>query len=274
MRYLAIVVAVMGLALTFNPRCNMRFMAFALTALGLALVASHPGKADEKEALAIIDKASVAHGIKDAKGKSEGYVGKNKGTAHVQGLDLEFTQEVSILVPSKFREVMNLNVMNNQISVITTFDGKNASITANGQDIPIQKEMLEEFKESAHMMRLMQAAFLKDKSLKFGLLGETQVNGKAAAGVKVSKDGYKDIDFYFDKGTGLIAKVVRRAMDLQSGQEVTEERIIKEYHDLDGRKVAKKLEVLRDSKIYLEVEVLEGRFVETLDDSLFTKPGE
>jgi hypothetical protein len=104
------------------------------------------------------------------------------------------------------------------------------------------------------------------------LLGEVKVNGKPALGIRVSKEGHKEISFYFDKATGLVAKVERRARDLQSGQEVTEERIITAYQEVGGRKIAKKVEVLRDGNALLEVEVIEARFVERFDDNHFTKP--
>jgi hypothetical protein len=275
-RYAAVAAAAIGLAITYNQRCNMRSMVIALSVVGLALVAGSISHAGDKEAMLIIEKAAKAHGVggKDAKAdKSAGYVGKNKGVAHVQGMDFEFTQEISVLVPSKFREAAELNLMGQKLSVITMFDGKKAWITVNGMDLPVEQQMLDEFKESTHMMRLMQGAFLKDKGLKYSLLGQAKVGDKDAVGVKISKEGFKDVDIYFDKSTGLMAKIARRALDMQSGQEVNEDRIILDYQEIDGRKTAKKLEVRRDGQVYLELEVIEGRFVETLDDSLFTKPG-
>src|SRR5207249_2082431 len=104
------------------------------------------------------------------------------------------------------------------------------------------------------------------------LLGEVQVNGKPALGIKVEQKGKKDLDFYFDKSTGLLAKTQRRARDFQGGQEVTEERIVTEYQTLKGRKIAKKVEVKRDGKDFLKVEVIESELPERIDDSEFAKP--
>jgi hypothetical protein len=90
--------------------------------------------------------------------------------------------------------------------------------------------------------------------------------------VTVSKKGCKDITIYFDKKTGLIAKVETRRRDLMSGEEVTEERIITEYQEVQGRKTAKKIEVLRDGKAFMEAEVTELKILEKLDDSEFAQP--
>jgi hypothetical protein len=124
----------------------------------------------------------------------------------------------------------------------------------------------------AHVMGVSEFGGLKDKKLKAALIGEAKVNDKPAIGVKISKEGQKDVDFYFDKKTGLVAKIERRARDVQSGQEVTEERFITEYQDSGGRKVAKKLVVHRDGKKFLEAEVTEVKLLEKLDDSEFAQP--
>jgi hypothetical protein len=224
------------------------------------------------EALAIIDKAIVAHGIKGKENQTPGFRGKNKGTLHIAGMDLDFTQEISLQVPDKFKESLDMTVMGNRVQVTTVYNGTEGWIKAGGQDVPVNKELLDEFKEIAHMMSLSQGLFLKDKSLKLGLLGEAMVNGKPAVGIRVSKEGQKEISFYFDKATGLMTKVERRARDFMSGQEVTEERIITAYQDVGGRKVAKKVTVARDGNNFLDAEVIEATFVDKLGDSEFAKP--
>jgi hypothetical protein len=235
--------------------------------LGLTLV-SQAGD----EAYAIIDKAIMAHGLKGKENDNSGFRGKSKGTIHVNGMDLELTQEVTLQVPDKFKEVVDMTIMGNRVMVTTVYNGKEGWIKVGDMDVPVAKELLDEFKEIAHMMSLSQGLFLKDKSLKLGLLGEAMVNGKPAVGIRVSKDGQKEISFYFDKASGLMTKLERRARDFMSGQEVTEERIITAYQDVGGRKVAKKVNVVRDGNNFLEAEVLEAAFVDKLGDSEFAKP--
>jgi hypothetical protein len=69
-----------------------------------------------------------------------------------------------------------------------------------------------------------------------------------------------------------MTKVEVRKKDLMSGQEVTEERFITEYQDVADRKVAKKIEVLRDGKVFIEAEVIDVQILPKLDDSEFAKP--
>jgi hypothetical protein len=247
-------------------------MAQTLAVHGLLLAFALTARAGETDASAIVDKAIKAHFPKGPDTKNTATQTKAKGTLHVMGLDLEFTQEVSVQMPTKFKEVMELSVMNKKIIVTTVFNGKEGWIRADDKDVPVSDEILNELKDAAYTMSLAQGLFLKDKALKFTPVGETDVKGKPAVGLRISREGKKDITMYFDKGTGLMSKVEMRKRDLMSGQEVTEERFITEYQDLAGRKVAKKVEVLRDGKQLLEAEITEMQVFEKLGDGEFAQP--
>jgi hypothetical protein len=252
----------------------MRRTAQALMALGLLFALAPVGRAAEKDAAAIIDKAVKAHFPKGLDTKNTGLRTKSKGTLHVMGLDLDFTQEVAVQTPNKFKEVMDLTVMDKAVKVVSVYNGKDAWILADGKEVKVSEEILAEFKEAAYAMNLMQGTFLKDKSIKFSLVGEVKVKDKPAVAVTVSRDGSKDITLSFDKETGLIVKVEMRKRDLMSGEEVNEERFITSYQEVGGRKVAKTVEVTRDGKALLELEVKEVQVVEKLDASEFAQPKE
>jgi len=170
-----------------------------------------------------------------------------------------------VQMPTKFKEVVELTVNGNQVTITTVFDGKQAWIKAGDKDVKVTRELLDEFKEAAYGMSLAQGMFFKDKSLKLAALGEAQVKGKPAVGVKVSKEGKKDFNIYFDKATGLIRKVEMCKRDLMTGQEVTEDRFITEYQNAHGRKVAKRAEIQRDGKGFLELEAQEVQILESVD---------
>lgn len=250
----------------------MRRTTQPLMVLGLLFGLALTGRAAEGEAEAVVDKALKAHFPKGLDTKNNALQTKSKGMLHVMGMDLSFTQDVSVQMPNKFKEVMELTVMNKNITVTSVFNGKDAWIRAGGQDVKVTKEILAEFKQVAYSLGLMQGVLLKDKAVKFALVGEVKVKGKPAVGVTVSKQGNKDVNLFFDKGTGLIVKVEMRKLDIMSGQEVTEERTITKYQDVGGRKVARKVEVVRDGKPLLEAEVTDVQFLEKLDDSEFAQP--
>jgi hypothetical protein len=127
-------------------------------------------------------------------------------------------------------------------------------------------------KDVGHVMEVARLVTLKDKAYELSTIGEDKVDGKKVVGVRVSKKGQKDVSVYFDKETGLIAKVEFRTTDQMTGNEVTEERIPSDYaKNKDGVPVPKKVVVKRDGKTFLEAEVLEVKYFEKLDDSEFKK---
>jgi hypothetical protein len=225
----------------------------------------------QDEARAVLDKAIKAHGGADKLNKAKGQTAKAKGKMELLG-GLEFTQESAIQHPDKMREVVHLTVNGMNIDVTTVYNGEQGWINTMGQTMPLEGAILEAVKDAMDTMALSRLAFAGSKDLRLSLLGESKVNDKSVIGVKISRPGHKDVNMYFDKGTGLLTKFEHRVKDAQSGQEVAEERIILEYQDVDGMKVAKKVMVNRDDKKYMEADILEVKLTDKLDSSLFEKP--
>jgi len=234
--------------------------------LGMATQAS----ADE-ETQALIEKAIKAHGGREKLSKERTTQSKTKGTIELMG-GLAFTQEITIQLPKQLKEVMVLEVGGMKITVTTALNGDKAWITANETDIEVSDKIMGALTEGMHCAEVMGMVKLKDKKYELSSLGEVKVNDKKAVGVKVASKGHKDINIYFDKESGLIAKVELQALDSMTGEEVPEERIITEYQELDGQKMAKKVTVNRSGKKFIEAEVTEVKFVDKLDDSHFAKP--
>ena len=239
-------------------------------AFGLLLAGSAWASAQD-DAKAILDKAVKAHGGAEKLGKNKAQQAKSKGRLELLG-GLDFTQESTFQFPTKFKESMHLSVMGNMIDVITVFNGKEGWISAMGNTMPLEGDQMEAVKEAMDTLTLMRLAFLGGKDYEVASLGESKVNDRPAVGVKVSRKEKKDVNLYFDKETGLLAKVEHRVKDPMAGMEVNEERFITEYQDLDGMKVAKKASIHRDGKKFMDLEVLEVKFLDKVEDGAFEKP--
>lgn len=133
--------------------------------LGLATIV----RADDESAK-IIEKAVKAHFPKGVDTKNTASRSKSKGTLHIMGADLEFTQEVATQQPNKFKESMELSVMGNKIVVNSVYNGKEAWIRSGDNDVPITPEILAEFEQAAYNIGLVQGMFNKDKTVKFSLV--------------------------------------------------------------------------------------------------------
>jgi len=245
----------------------MRALSVAST-FGLLVLVTGLRAADEAQA--IIEKAIKAHGGIEKLSKDRALQTKSKGTIDVAG-GITYTQETS-LQSGKFKDVMQLSVAGMDITVTTVYDGTNAWLNANGTTQELKDKLLEEVKEAAFTTKLGKMVFLKDKSVELSPLGEVKVQDRPAVGIKVVTKGHRDLNMYFDKESGLLAKMERQAFDAMNQKEVPEERIVLEYQEVEGLKVAKRVLINRDGKKFMEAEVLDVKFPDKLDDSEFAKP--
>jgi hypothetical protein len=238
--------------------------------LGVLLLTS--GARAEDETRAIITRAIKAHGGEEAQTKYLAGQAKTKGKIEILG-GLEFTQESSFMLPDKFKETVEMEVMGQKVRVVSVFNGGKAFIEANGMEVPVDDKIKDALKGAGYTMKVSRLVpLLKEKEFELSALGEIKVADKPAVGVRVVHKGQNDINLFFDKKTGLLAKVEHRTVDPMNGKEITEERIITEYTKTDGVPTPKKVVINHDGEKYMEVEVLETKRLEKLDDSEFAKP--
>jgi hypothetical protein len=231
-----------------------------------------PARADDA-ARAVIDRAIRAQGG-EAKLRQETAIRyRSKGRVEIPDRGwADFTQEMAVQAPGKFRETMHFaGAAANQTETVV-FDGTRVWVRAGGQTRELPRKAAAEFKELAYLTQLGRLIGLRGDRFKLETLGETKVGGKPAVGVKVSSAGHRDVRLYFSTDTGLLVKLQRPMVDLDTGKERTEERVIDEYENVGGHKVAKKAAIFRDGKKVLDVEVVEVKFVDHIDDKEFARP--
>ncbi len=98
------------------------------------------------------------------------------------------------------------------------------------------------------------------------------VDGQPTVGIKISREGHRDVELYFDKSTGLLLKRKQAVLDPASGMEIAQEVIFSNYEDVDGVKHWKKIVAYRGGKKLLEGDVTEIEFLEEIDEAEFAAP--
>lgn len=250
----------------------MQHVRCAVLTFGVVLAATPGVRADDAAARAVVDKAIKAHGGADTLAKFPASTAKFKGTFHGMGQGIPFTGETASHKGDRHRFEVTVEAGGQKFQLGHVFAADKGWVKANGETKEMDKDELTEAREEAHAAWVATLAPLKDKAFGLSLIGEVQVEGKPAVGVKVSHKDRRDVNLYFDKGTGLLVKTESRVKDESSGQEVTDEGFLSDYKDVQGTKQAMKLVVKRDGKLYVEGEVSELTLAESLDASVFAKP--
>jgi hypothetical protein len=237
------------------------------------LVAASP-RAGAQEPKEIITKAIKAHGGEEALTKYQAMVAKNKGRITLPGVgEVEFTQEVSYMLPDKFRDSTELTINGMNFTVLTLISGDTISMELNGKKMEAPEAVQAAMKDIRYVLKVGRLVTLvKDKGYEFAPVGEVTVEGKPAVGLRVSAKGQKDVNLFFDKDTGLLVKLEHRTVQGTSGNEITEERIVVGYQKTkQDLPVPKKVIVKHDGTTFLEAEVQEAEFLEKIDDGQFKK---
>jgi hypothetical protein len=221
----------------------------------------------------VIEKAVKAAGGADKLARLKASRAKFKGSLKVEGLDVAMTGEIALQLPGQMRVEIQVEAQGQNVTLLHVINGSKAWFHVSGETLELKGDELADLKEglyAEHVQTLV--PLLKDKGFTLDPLGEVKVNGRDTVGVKVASRGHKDVNLYFDKTTGLLTKMERRALD-DAQKEVTEESSYGDYKDVDGVKVPMKVAVRYDGVLFLAMEVTEYGFLDRIDDSEFTRPG-
>jgi hypothetical protein len=235
--------------------------------LALATVARADDAGPAKE---VIKKAVTAQGGAEKIEKYKAARMKSKGTIALFGMDVGMTNEVVYKFPGKIRTDVDVSIMGQTQHFTQVINGDKAVIVTDGGKQDLDGDQLEEAKEAAYALTVMHLThLLTDKSFTLKSLPDKTADGQALAGVQVSSKGHKDITLYFDKGTGLLARVERKSLDLNTMAEAPREEVLSNYKEFDGIKRHTKLVVNMSGKKFLEQEVSEYKNLEDVDDNTF-----
>jgi hypothetical protein len=241
-------------------------------ALAVALIFAPAARAAD-EPKDIITKAIKAHGGEELLTKNKAARTKAKGKINIGGNEIEFTQQTAFMVPDKFKDVMELKVGDKSATILTLVNGDKITLEVDGKEMPTPDGVKDSFKQIGQLHEISQfVPLIKDKKYELTLIGEDKVEGKKVVGVRVSAKNQKDVNVFFDKETGLLAKMEFRGAEPGTGKEVNEERIITEYaKSKSGVPHPKKIVVKHDGKVFVDAEILELTTLEKIDDSEFKK---
>jgi hypothetical protein len=237
----------------------------------LPLASVRSGEKDELRP--IIDKAIKAQGGEEKLAKQKAFQMKGGGHFYGAGEGIPYTAEWFIQGEKQFRFDLALKVMDQTITVTKIVNGDKGWVKFANMVKDMSKDELTEEKAEMYVGYVTTLLPLKDKAFKLSPLGEVKVDDKTAVGIRVTREGKREVNLYFDKTTGLLVKVENTVRDSMAGfKEANQEVFYADYKEFDGVKHATKIKLLRDGKRYVEAEITEIRPQERLDDSLFAKP--
>ncbi|MCI0682188.1 MAG: hypothetical protein L0Y71_08795 [Gemmataceae bacterium] len=230
-------------------------------------------RAQDDELRALVAKATKAHGGKELLKKYQGAQVKYKGKVDSMGVMADVEGEIYVY-PERMKNTIAVEVNGMNIKIQQGFDGKALWIDVMGMSQVIDDaDKIKDMKENMYAEQVGNLVDLDNKEYRLGALGEMKIKDKDAVGIRVSKEGKRDVNLWFDKKTHLLVKHEFRGKDPFGQQgEVNNEKYFTGYKDVMGVQTPAHMEVHNDGKKIVELEITETRYHEKLDDSTFAKP--
>ena len=253
----------------------MKRLVLATGALGALLVlAAHGRSSEDKELVAIIDKAIAAHGGEANLAKYPAQTATGTGKFYGLGEAIDFNLEVASH-DKKFRYGMDMKVMNFDLKLTIVVNGVKGWEKVNDDVKEIGADELAEYKEQMHSNAVVSLLPLKmDKDYKLSPIGEVKVDDQPAYGITVSKKGHRDVSLYFDKAKGHLVKSEFNIKDIKGGgdREMPQTNFFYDYKEFQGIRQPTRLVTERDGKKFIEARLTDMQPAEKLDDATFERP--
>jgi RNA polymerase sigma factor (sigma-70 family) len=113
---------------------------------------------------------------------------------------------------------------------------------------------------------------LKDRGVTLSPLGEVEIDGKTAVGLKVACTDRPDVQVYLDKATGLPVKAALTISADNGRKDAAMEFFFGGYKDFDGRKHFTRVEARQDGQPLFEAEFSDFRWLDRLEAATFDRP--
>lgn len=229
-------------------------------------------QAPSDQARAVLDRAITAHGGEQRLSRLRAGTSRAKGTLFLGEREATFTTTTFVQMPYQFKHMMTLELDGRQASLSQVLSGERAQRQVDGQLVPVDLDTLRELREQLFAERVATLVVLKQIGYELRFMGDDPVKGRPAWHVRVSFKGHRDISLFFDKESNLLVKTETRVLDQALKKEVLQEKILSDYELHEGLPCPRRVVVYRNGDKYLEMDVLEHRRFEKLDDSLFSRP--
>jgi hypothetical protein len=229
-------------------------------------------RADDKDPKAILDKAIKAVGGEEKLGKAGAISWKTKGTINFGGNENEIKTSVVAKGLDHWRQESEGEFNGETRKFVFVLAGNKGWRKFGDDPMELDEDALANQKRTTYLQVIpVTLVALKGKDFKLEAAGEENVDGKPAAGIKVTGPDQKDFTIFFDKESGLPVKLVARVVGFQ-GNEHTQETTFKDYKDFDGIKKATKVEGKRDGEDFNKSEVTEFKVLESVAPDAFKEP--
>ncbi|MFO0881428.1 MAG: hypothetical protein U0840_29360 [Gemmataceae bacterium] len=225
-------------------------------------------RANEKDALAIVERAIKAQGGSAALTRAAQCKRTDTGTQAILTRDVPFVSKVTRSLPDRVRLQIELD---KKITTTLVMDG-NRGWQAEGESPSVQLPLarVREMREEAYVWWLTTLVPLTKSGFTLSTLERTRIDGEPAVGIRVVSKGHPDSRLYFLERNGLLAKIERRVTE--AGREIDKEYLYSSYKEFDGVYLPTREIIKVNREKFTELIISNYTFPEKLGAGAFARP--
>jgi hypothetical protein len=236
------------------------------------LICSPAVAEDNKDVVAILDKAIKAMGGEEKLAAVKAATWKAKGKIRIMDNDSEFSSQATVEGFDRVRQEFEADFGGNAVKGVTVLNGDKGWRVFGDMKMEMDKDGVANQKRAIYLQMIPTTIVpLKSKDYKAKVVGEEKVDDKPAVGIEVTAPDGKDFKLYFDKESGLPVKQVAKVAGFMGG-EFNQETTYGGYKDFGGIKRATKILSKRDGERFMDVALTEFKVLDKVDATTFDEP--
>jgi hypothetical protein len=174
-----------------------------------------------------------------------------RGVLVANGTDVQVVVEQVYQVPGRSRTVVRMEPKGQKQEVLHVVNGAKVRYAINGTPVPTTDAAAKELQQAALLLEVGQLTpLLTDR--KFVLKPDKPVRDDTSA-VLVQVKGFADLRLGFDRKTGHLVRVARKAIDPDSGKEGELEQVLSDYKAFGGLSRPTRATLYKDGQKVLEL---------------------
>jgi hypothetical protein len=243
----------------------------AVLGAALLLGVSGTARAEDKDAMAVLDKGIKALGGEEKLKKVQAVSWKAKGKMNFMGTEVDVKLTVTAQGTDHIRQEIEAEAMGNKVPLALVLAGDKGWRKFGDNVTELDKNNIAGQKRAILMQAVtITLVQLKGKDFKVEAAGEEKVGDKPAAKLKVTGPDGKDFLLFLDKDSGLPVKLTSKMNFM--GEEATVETTYGNYKEFDGIKKATKIEGKRNGETFQTLEITEFKVLDKVDPKTFEEP--
>jgi hypothetical protein len=241
-----------------------------LSTLAFVLVAAaseSKGMADDQDAKQILQRAiKAAGGVRSLERLKSPMMWMERGTFYGMGEGSPYVGQYAAKWPDWYRQEIE-----NAFAI--SISGDSAWVTSPSGVKKLAGAQLDEQLKQVRVAWAERLFPLTDKAYELTAIDGVDINGRATVGIKAAHSDGRDIKFFFDKQTYLIAKIETMVISPQYGPEpVLSETFYTDHKSFAGVIMPSKYKLYYGNKLFVEGETVDYKIGATLDPKHFEPP--